>query len=66
MVMGNIHPKLYLHCITSLLIFGSLEEEVNILSVLHIEAEMLPPRPVNEVIIMCILGKVYWFIAPNH
>ena len=64
-LMSNLHPKLYLHCITLMLIIGSLDYAVDLLSVLQIAAELLPSRLVNEVIIMCILGKVYWVIAPH-
>ena len=59
MVTRNLHPKLDLHCITSLLSLGSLEEAVHLLSVLHIAAELLPSRLVDEVIIMFILVKVH-------
>ena len=66
MVTINLHPKLDLHCITLLLILDSLDEAVRILIVLHIAADLLPYRLINEVIIMCILYKVYWFIEPHH
>ena len=59
MVKRNIHPKLDVYCIPFLLSLGSIEEAVHILSVPHISAELLTYRLVNEVIIMCILGKVY-------
>ena len=43
-----------------------LEEVVHSISVLHIAAELLPSRLVDEVIFLCILGKVYWVIAPHQ
>ena len=52
MVTRNLHPKLELHCFTSLLSIGSLEEAVHILSVILTAAEMLPYRLIDEVIIM--------------
>ena len=66
MAMMNIHPKLYFHCIPSLLILVSLEESVHLLSVLHIDTKILPSRHVDEVIIMCILGEVYCVITPHQ
>ena len=66
MVTRNLHPKLYLHCIPSLISLDRLEETVHLLSVLHIATELLPSRLVGEVIIMCRIGKVYWVIAPHH
>ena len=66
MVMRNIHPKPDLHCIHSLLNLVRIEGAVNLLSVLHVAVELLPSRPVDELIIMYILGKVYWFIATHH
>ena len=66
MVRRNLHPKLDLHCITFLLSLGIIGEAVHLLSFLHISAELLPSSLVNEVIIMCILGKVYWVILPHH
>ena len=66
MVTSDIHPKIDLPCIPFLLIIGSLEEAVHILSVINIEVELLPSRLVYKVIIICIIGKVYWIIAPHH
>ena len=65
MVTRNIQPKLDLNCIPLLLSLVSLEEAVHLLSFFHIAAELLPSRIVDEVITICILGKVYWVIAPN-
>ena len=63
MVRRNLHPKLDLHCINFLLSLGIIGEAVHLLSFLHISAELLPSSLVNEVIIMCILGKLYWVIC---
>ena len=52
MVKRNIYPKLDVHCIPLLISLGIIEEAVNLLSVLHISAELLPSRIVDEVIIM--------------
>ena len=65
-ITKNIHPKLDIHCIILLLSLVRLEEAGHLRSVLHIAAELIPSRLVNEVIIKCILGKVYWVIAPHH
>ena len=65
-VTGNIHSKTDPQCIILMLSLGSLEEAVCLLIVLHIAVEHLPSSIVDEVIIICILGKVYWFIAPHH
>ena len=43
-ITRNLHPKLDLHYITSLLSLGSLEEAVHILSVIHISKELLSSR----------------------
>ena len=63
---GDIHSKIDPQCIILMLSLGSLEEAVCLLIVLHIAVEHLPSSIVDEVIIMCILGKVYWVIAPHH
>ena len=65
-VTRNIYTKIDIKCIPLLLILGNLDAVVHIISVIHIAAELLPYRIVNKVIIMCILGKVYWVIAPHH
>ena len=66
MAKSNLHPKLDFHCIPLLFSLGSIEEVVHLLSFLHISADLLPSMIVDEVIIMCILGKVYLFIMPHH
>ena len=66
MAKTNIHPKLDLQCIPLLFSLVSIEKAVHLLSVLHISAELLPSRIFDEVIIMCILGKVYLVIVPHH
>ena len=66
MVTRNFYPKLDIRYIPSLLSLDSLGEAVHILGVFHIAAELLPFRIVDEFIIMCILGKVYWVIATHH
>ena len=66
MATRNLHTKIDLKCIPLMLSLGRLEEVVHIIIVLHIAAALLPSRLVDEVIIMCILGKVYWVIAPHH
>ena len=59
MVTRNIHPKINLHCIPLMLSLGNLEEAVNLLRVIHIAEDLLKSRLVDDVIIMCILGKLY-------
>ena len=66
MVTSNLRPKLDLDYITSPISLDSLEEAVHLLSVLHIAEDLLPYRLIDEVVIMCIFGKVYWLIAPHH
>ena len=66
MVTSNIHPKIDLNCIPSLFSLGIFDQAAHILNVIHIAAEILPSRLLDEVIIMCILGKLYQVIVPNH
>ena len=66
MLTRNLHPKIYLKCIPLMLSLGILAEVVHIISAIRIAAELIPSKLVDEVIIMRILGNLYWFIAPHH
>ena len=66
MFKRNLHTELDLYFIPSLLRLVSIEEEFNLLSVIHVSAELLKSRLAEEVISICILGKLYWFIVPHH
>ena len=65
-VTRDIYPKLDLHCIPLLVTLGRFEEADHLLGALHIVAELLPFRIFYEVIIMCIIDKLYWVIAHHH
>ena len=65
-VTRNIHSKIDPQCIILMLSLGSLEEAVNLISVLDVSTDLLPSRLVYEVIITCLLVKLDWIIDPHH
>ena len=51
MTTKDLHPKLDIYCVPTLLILGSLEEVVHLLDIIDVAMDFLPPRLIHKVIV---------------